>query len=128
MWGGHRCNLANSVIKAVGEERDPAQFDSVAFKPAKDPLKNLVARVDAKLEEGDFRGVVRIVSSNESFAATNGNTFTLLSKKHPPAHTLTSMPPIPAPGSCKPVELTTLDVIGSIQSFPAGSAGVPDGL
>ena len=126
--GGHRRNLASSVIKAVTEERDPAQSDSVAFKPAKDPLKNLSARVAAKLEEGDFGGAVRIVSSNESIPPTNENTFTLLSKKHPPTHPLSSMPPKPAPGSCKLLELTTSDVIGSIQSFPAGSAGGPDSL
>ena len=39
-----------------------------------------------------------------------------------------SIPPKPAPGSCNPVQLSTSDVIKSIQSFPAGSAGGPDGL
>ena len=121
--GGHRRNLTSSVIKAVREERDPAQSDSVAFKPAKDPLKNLAAHVAAKLEEGDFGGAVRIVSSNESFTPTNENTFALLSQKHPPPHSMLSMPPKPTPGSCNPAELSTSDVIKSIQSFPAGSAG-----
>ena len=71
---------------------------------------------------------MRIFSSNESCAPTNENIFTLVSQKHPPTHPLSSMPPKPAPGSCKPVELTTSDAVSSIQSFPAGSAGSSDGL
>ena len=121
-------NLASSVIKAVREERDPAPSHSIAFKPVKDPLETLAARVAAKLEEQDFRGVVRIASSDDSFAPSNEIIFTHLSQKHPPSHLLSSRPPKPAPGSCNPAELSASDVISSIWSFLAGSAGGPDGL
>ena len=126
--GGHRRNLASSVIKAVNEEKDPAPSESVPFKPVKDPLKNLATRVAAKLEEGDFRGAVRIASSNEVFAPNNESTLNLLSQKHPSQHPMSSMPPESVSHSCNSVEVTAFEVINSIQSFPARSAGGPDGL
>ena len=91
------------------------------FVSSKDPLRSLAARVAAKLEEGNFRGAVKIVSSDESFAQSK------LKEKHPPRHSLSAgcTPPDPRP---TPQEVSSTQVLSAIRSFPAGSAGGPDGL
>ena len=71
---------------------------------------------------------MRVVSSNERFAPNNVNTIELLKQKHPPPHPLSFIPTTPVPDSCSSANLTSDDIIKSIMSFPAGSAGSPDGL
>jgi hypothetical protein len=82
--------------------------------------------VAAKLEEGDFRGAVRIASSDESFAPDTSITLDLLRDKHPPQHTLSLIPPQQNNTIC--VDVFSSVVVNAIRSFPAGSAGGPDGL
>ena len=71
---------------------------------------------------------MRIASSNEVFAPNNESTLNLLIQKHPSPHPTSSMPPESVSLSCNSVEVTALEVINLIQSFPAGSAGGPDSL
>ena len=64
------------------------------FVSSKDPLRSLAVRVAAKLEEGNFRGAVKIVSSDESFAPVDASTLSKLKEKHPPRHPfLPALPP-----------------------------------
>lgn len=129
---GHRRNLVAHIRRAIMEENN----GSSSFKPStqeftfvssKDPLRSLAARVAAKLEEGNFRGAVKIVSSDESFAPTDASTLSKLKEKHPPRHPLSdgSTSPDPRP---TPQEVSSSQVLSAIRSFPAGSAGGPDGL
>ena len=120
--GGHRRNLASFVQRAVAVEKDSELDIQHKVKPTGDPLRNLAA----KLEEGDFRGAVRIASSNECFAPTNDATLQLLKEKHPCQHPNCAMPQ--GPDQPSTLEVSPSDVISAIQSFPAGSAGGPDGL
>ena len=124
--GGRRRNLATYIHKTVSEEKEIDPSCHQTFKPPKDPLKNLAARVASKLEEGDFRGAVRIASSNESFAPVNDSTLTLLKEKHPPPHPYSEV--LPQPINSVPLEISTPTILSAIQSFPAGSAAGPDGL
>ena len=76
-----------------------------------DPMKSLAIRVSTKLDEGDFKGAVRLASSDVKLA-----TFEALKEKHPTLHPDSAFPPLPE------------DIIKAIRSFPNGSAGGPDGL
>ena len=80
----------------------------------------------SKLEDGDFRRAVRIASSDESFAPTNDSTLDLMKQKHPPSHPQSVFPP--QENTTQPLEVSSSDILASIQPFPAGSARGPDGL
>ena len=123
---GHRRSLVSHVRRAISDNTIPTFSSHQTFQVSSDPLKNLATRVAAKLEEGDFRGAVRIASSDESFAPDTSITLDLLRDKHPPQHTLSLIPPQQNNTIC--VNVSSSDVVNAIRSFPAGSAGGPDGL
>ena len=76
-----------------------------------------------KLEEGDFRGAVRLACSDDTVADMSEATYTALQQKHPQPHPCSSIPPQPA-------EPCTMSVSEdeAIRSFPTGFGGEPDGL
>ena len=82
-------------------------------------------RVTSKLEEGDFRGAVRIACSEDYLAPFNSDTLSALQAKHPAPHPDST---IPAPSQANPVQVDLQDVASTIRSFPSGSAGGPDRL
>ena len=49
--------------------------------------------MSAKLEEGDFRGAIRLACSNDKLAPFSSGTFTALQAKHPQPRQDTSNPP-----------------------------------
>ena len=73
--GGRRRSLASHVNQAIFAEKTVDHQDSAHFRPTKDPLKSFATRIACKLEEGDFRGAVRLASSDENFATVNEETF-----------------------------------------------------
>ena len=82
-------------------------------------------RATAKLEEGDVRGALRVLSSGDTLAPRNEETVARLRALHP------SMPPdrrAPPTPSVAALHATQLDIKAAITSFPQGSAGGPDGL
>ena len=93
-------------------------------KPAEEILRS---RVDAKFAEFDFRGAIRELSSEDSLAPDNDETFDRLSERHPPAPVGISLPPAPDNGDAH-IQVSADSVKKAILSFPAGSAGGPDGL
>lgn len=126
--GGHRRSLATHVNRAVHYEAD-IETQEVIHHHISDPLKNLAARVASKLEEGDFRGAVKIASSNESFAPVDETTLNLLKDKHPPQHPNSVIPTSSQlQQATDPLVIGTPQVLSAIQSFPTGSASGPDGL
>ena len=88
---------------------------------------NLAVRVSAKLEEGDFKGAVRLASSDDTVADSNSHTSSLTSK-HPPLHPNSIIPP---PSDLSEFNATSVSeelIARAILSFPNGSLGGPDGL
>ena len=90
MRGGHHQSLASHVIKAL---RDGDDLKGVTNYPrtgpkrsVHDPLDILAGRVSAKLEEGDFKGAVRLACSEDRFALPNETTLCILKNEHPDAH------------------------------------------
>ena len=81
---GHRRSLASHVHRALSDDTIPTDSSRQPFQDTNNPLKNLAVRVAAKLEEGDFKGAVRVASSDVSFAPTNSTTLDPLRDKHPP--------------------------------------------
>ena len=80
-----------------------------------------------KLEEGDYKGAVRLACSDDSILDLNDKTVSALRSKHPPPHPDSSNPSPPVEGTpC--VTVTEKDVAETIRSFPNGSAGGPDSL
>ncbi len=90
-------------------------------------MYSLGKRVSSKIEQGDFRGAVRIASSDDRLAPHSSETLSALQDKHPPPHRDTTIPPSPNPGpSCPRVDPSS--IARAIRSFPNGSAGSPDRL
>ena len=71
--GGHRRSLATQLNRTIRDEADPEiSAPHSQRKPSiRDPLQSLAARVASKLEEGDFRGAIRLASSEDTIAEVN---------------------------------------------------------
>ena len=112
------------------EETDPpppTRPGKQGSRPAHYPLNSLAARVSCKLEEGDFRGAVRLICSEDSIAELDEVTLAALRSKHPPPHPNSCIPPVPeefAPA----IQVSEEEIAHAISSFPNGSSGGPDGL
>ena len=88
-------------------------------------MSQLAHRVTTKIEEGDFRGAIRLASSDDMLADFSQDTFNALQAKHPPPHPDSDITP---PNLPEGLEISELDIIHAIRSFPCGSAGGPDKL
>lgn len=128
--GGRQWSLATMINKQLWEEEDPP---AVTHHPRrkrgtdKDPMESLRCRVSAKLEEGDFKGAIRLAVSEDSLAESSESTYSVLKEKHPPPHPASSIPPL-LDGAPLPIAVSEGMVVRAIKSFPNGSAGGPDGL
>lgn len=135
--GGKNHNLTTLVNKQINAfstnifattwTSDASNSSMKTSKPKKALNQDELAakRASIKLEDGDVKGAIRTLSSNDSFAPRNQTTLAALKTLHPPAppdrrNVPTSI--IPA------LQVTPADVRVAIMSFPNGSAGGPDGL
>ncbi len=131
--GGKSRNLTTTVIKLVNEyeanrDQGPAFTTRRVAKQrsAKNSEQLIAAMAAVKLEDGDVKGAVRLLCSDDSLAMVNAATLDELRHLHPPA------PPdrrsAPACNSTPPLQVFPLAIKKAILSFPNGSAGGPDGL
>jgi hypothetical protein len=87
----------------------------------------MLARVvEGKLADGDVRGAIRILCSDDILAPRNIKTLTALQDKHPKARSFDSTP-FQAP-TLQITSVTAKEVMQSVHSFPSGSSGGLDGL
>ena len=93
-------------------------------KPKEEILKN---RVDAKFAENDLRGAIRELASDDTLAPNNSETLNKLKERHPLAPNGIFLPDTPENDDAH-IPLSSDSVKTAILSFPAGSAGGPDGL
>lgn len=134
--GGRRRSLATEVNKCINAELacPPAsalhiQGHNLHNPSSRQSSASLAARVTSKLEEGDFRGAVRIASSDHTLAEHNDNTLAALKAKHPPAAAeVSDFPAIPQEVLDSFIEISSEEVARAIKSFPNDSAAGPDGL
>ena len=136
--GGKRRSLASAVNAQLSDEVDPPTTAAGPCSrgrksPRQDPIRYLASKVSLKLEEGDFRGAVRLACSDDPLADISEATYVALKLKHPYPHPGSSIPPLPVQpnttmwySSC--MSVSEDEVIYAIKSFPNGSTGGPDGL
>ena len=132
--GGQRRSLAAAVNKQLRNELASApQGQPLHRNPGSksrsspDALTSLAKRVSSKLEDGDYKGAVRLACSEDSFATIDADTLSTLKEKHPSAHPDTCFPSVPEMSEAF-AHITEKEVTMGIKSFPSGSAGGPDGL
>jgi len=124
--GGKRHNLA-SVIKKRTIEPHTADHEIVSHKTKSTDAATLLANaVSAKIEDGNIRGAIRIMCSEDTPARNTDSVHAQLVDKHP-------APPldrgsVPDPQPTVAVEMTEEEVIHTVCSFPPGSEGGPDGV
>jgi len=135
--GGAESNITNVIIKRIRAfdliDRSPRQSskreNSSKHSKFKSDDSKLASLVTAKLEDGNFRCAVRIITSSDSPALNSQETFEVLQEKHPKAASDRSVPVYPFDNDAfKSRVVNTGDIMKAISSFPSGSAGGPDGL
>ena len=129
---GRHWSLATAVNSQLREEAGPPSSSppksrSRRGQSSQDPSEFLASRVSVKLEEGDFRGAIRLACSEDMLADLSDATFDALLQKHLPPHPDSIIPPRPV-ALFAPIVVSEEEVARAIQSFPNGSAGGPDGL
>ena len=130
--GGKSRNLTTAIIKQIqqyesGTEPSPAPTShrSLQRRPVKTHDEQIAALASAKLEDGDVKGAVRLLCSDDGLAAVNENTLSALANLHPPAPADRRAAPTT---DVPPLQVTPAAVRAAVQSFPNGSAAGPDGL
>ena len=129
--GGHsrRTSLTSLINKQCSAFRSSTDLLSLSTSidppqrrksDGKNSDSKLSAVVSRKLDEGDVRGAVRLVSSSDTIAPFDEATLLKLRQKHPPrpndrmAFPRTDVPPL---------QVETQDVRSAVESFKAGSSG-----
>ena len=82
----------------------------------------------AKIEDGNLRAAVRILSSDDQPAEYNNETVKDLADKHPAAPSESEFMPDSATVDFQPVQVTDREVSNAISSFPPGSSAGLDSL
>ena len=77
---------------------------------------SLAARVSVKIEEGDFKGTIRLAGSDDKVALVSESTFRELQQKHPPIHPESSIPPF-VEDPALIVSVTNEEVIKAMKSI-----------
>ena len=85
---GQMCSLAAAVNRQLrGECESPPPPSVYRHQPWSDPLRNLMSHVASNLEEGDFKGAICTLCSEDSIAdIDSAETISALQEKHPPMH------------------------------------------
>ena len=122
--------MASIVKKRTSvDEHEPADEqpgDQRGFHRKRDPAAQLAAAIMAKVEDGNIKAAIRILTSEEKPAADTDATFAKLQERHPAAPVDRS--PAPDPNNMTAIQMTEAEVAKIIRSFPAGSSGGPDGI
>ena len=128
--GGKHHNLTATIKGRLASPQPAAATTQTCRRPLhhhdEDPDSQLARAVTAKLEDSNLRAAVRIPCSEDSPAQPSLDSLAKLPAKHLPATLQCS--DLPSSDRCQPLEVDESVVLKPIMSFPAGSAGGPDGL
>lgn len=130
----HRQGSLSSIInrRVADYLNDPLAPSEVQRNPPSKRKNNSTKNgrtklAQRKIEKGDIKGAVRIISSDEELCANSEETYKKLIEKHPAAHPNRSFPDGPSPQvSDEALHCTASQVRRAILSFAAGSASGPD--
>ena len=131
----HLSSLAAKVNKALDAYLSttydlPQQTQQFKLQ-RKSTTNNMTARISEKLEDGDVRGAIRLASSDDTIAPHDEGTLAALRLKHPPRRIISGDGSLFISNENNihlPLSVVERDIVDSIKSFPAGSAGGIDGL
>ncbi|KAJ8709164.1 hypothetical protein PYW07_008990 [Mythimna separata] len=102
-------------------------FDSDLVACRRLGSRSIKKSIEKKVFEGDLRGAVRLLMSDDSFAGGDADTLASLKLKHPDPSRPLSFPPEPDP-SFTALSVTVEDVVWALSSFYTGSAAGLDGI
>jgi hypothetical protein len=91
------------------------------------PVPSLVKTIESKVFEGDLRGAVRLLMSNDSVAPPGPETLESLQTKHPPPSRPLTFPQEPD-RSTQPLTVKVEEVCQALGTFYNGSAAGLDGI
>lgn len=132
---GRRHNLTSLLLK---RHSDPSVVSSTPSSPpiadfrhqskagGKDGHTGLASAVTAKIEDGNLKAAIRIITSGDQPATDNPETLQALHERHPAA--APDRHQVQDPSVFSVARFSEADVVAAIRSFPAGSTGGPDGL
>ena len=88
-------------------------------------IRNKLVR--KKVDNGDIKGAIRIISSDDVLSVHSESVVESLRSKHPPAHEESNISSSPSPADLsKALKVGDHQVLKAIHSFPSGSGGGPD--
>ena len=124
--GGHSRSLVSFQIEDESDLQGcPPSSLRCSPRTTSDALHHLIS---LKLEEGDIRAAIRLAFSKDSIAPSTEETYSALVAIHPQSHPHSSYLPAPSVSDYSSISRAPGLVAQAILSFPAGSAGGPDGL
>jgi len=129
--GGKRHNLSSAIknrITSFSPTVSPSESEiSRQVKSRQETVDSrLCQAVAAKLEDGNVRAAVRLIMSDDTLAEPSVECLAKLQEKHPRA-TVTAAD-LPSSSQVQCLSVDESEVRRAVLSFPAGSAGGPDGL
>ena len=89
--------------------------------------ENFAKLITSKIDDGNIRAALRILLSDDKPAENNDETYTKLLERHPPAPANRIIEDVTIPNDLC-LQLTEIDVLSAVCSFPIGSPGGPDGI
>jgi len=110
----------------VGQPDDDYTDPTLNARRQKSSSSTISQAVSAKLEDGNVRAAIRLLMSEDSPAAPSPQSLKEIREKHPPSSS--GLTDLPTPRSQQCVCADEAEVRQAVLSFPAGSAGGPDGL
>ena len=129
--GGRRHNLSATIKDRISTFKptvSPSELSALgqARRPQTSDDSRLSQAVSAKLEDGNLRAAIRLLMSDDTPVTPSAESFDQLKQKHPLASLQAADLPSPLQTQCLSVDES--EVRRAVLSFPAGSAGGPDGL
>jgi len=121
---GGTCSITKCIIDRIaGSSQTTKTYRSTVQR--KRPF-DLSRAVSSKVEDGNIKAAIRLLCSEDKPADFSEAVLTALQLKHPPASA--SRVSVPDPLSFNSFQVTEIDVLRAVKSFPAGSSGGPDGF
>ena len=84
--------------------------------------------VTSKLEEGNCKAAIRLICSDDRPATDSAETLDALRVKHPPSAPNRRILCSPDDVRFDAIQIFDKNIVDAVRSFPAGSAGGPDGI
>jgi hypothetical protein len=88
----------------------------------------LASAVTSKLDDGNLKAAIRLISSDERPIEVSDSSFAALQEKHPPAPTDRHNPVDLFNVHCNTLQVETIADEGALKFIPPGSSGGQDGL